>query len=253
MYQKILEQIGLSSKEAKVYNALLEHGETTPQTLASETKLNRVTTYAVLKSLAEKELVSQIKKAGKIHYRIEHPSKLEEFIQNQKEKIDQNEKSLASALPSLISNYNLVLQKPGVKYFEGIEGLKKVYLDTLNEKKEILAILTPEEIHPEIHNWLKKIYVKKRTQKGIFAKVIVSSNNPKNEYIKRDKQEFRESLVVSKKYFFGIEMDIYDNKVAFMNYNIREAPIGIIIENKIIAQTMRNFFNLIWDTLSKST
>ncbi|MBU2442745.1 MAG: helix-turn-helix domain-containing protein, partial [Nanoarchaeota archaeon] len=61
----ILEDLGLSEAEAKVYLALLETGSTLAGPIIKKTGLHRGTTYQILQRLIEKGLVSYVIKAGK--------------------------------------------------------------------------------------------------------------------------------------------------------------------------------------------
>ena len=57
---KILTEIGLNEKQAKVYLAVLELGGSKVTEIAALSKVHRVTVYDILKSLMEKGLVSSI-------------------------------------------------------------------------------------------------------------------------------------------------------------------------------------------------
>ncbi len=249
MYEAILTQLGLSKKEAKIYEALLQSGESRPKELSKETNLKRATVYAVLDSLEGKKLVLRFKKNKKIHYKIEHPSQLAELIENEKEKISQIKKNLDSALPNLISLYNLASTKPGIKYFEGIKGVKEIYKDTLKEKTIIYAFLAANAPHPAILKWLEQFYVKKRVEKKIKALVIASQSPEARKYQKKDQDTLRETVLVpSKKFPFEMEIDIYArNKVAFISYKEDEL-FGFIVQSPAVYKTIKSIFNLIWAT-----
>ena len=64
---KILENNGLSEKEAKVYLTLLELKEALPSSISRRSGIKRPTTYVVLDQLQKKGLVSYVKK-GKWQY-----------------------------------------------------------------------------------------------------------------------------------------------------------------------------------------
>ena len=72
----IFKKLGLSDKEAHVYLSLLEHGTSSVRSLAASTKLNRGTTYDILKKLREVGLASFFHKNTKQHFVAEDPEKI---------------------------------------------------------------------------------------------------------------------------------------------------------------------------------
>ncbi|MBU1270375.1 MAG: helix-turn-helix domain-containing protein [Nanoarchaeota archaeon] len=71
----ILEDLGLSEAEAKVYLALLETGSTLAGPIIKKTGLHRGTTYQILQRLIEKGLVSYVIKAGKRYFEATDPNR----------------------------------------------------------------------------------------------------------------------------------------------------------------------------------
>lgn len=242
-----LETLGLTKKEADVYELLLKLGEVPAGQIIKESKLKRATVYKVLGSLEEKGLVTKKDVEKIIHFRPESPTQLTELAERQYKNLERAKDSLQTVIPELLSSYTLAVEKPIVTTFEGVEGLKKIYLDTLKEGKPIYAVLQTAEVNEELYQWLIKSYAKQRTKLGITAKVIIASGKWSEEYQKTDKKELRETILVpSEKFPFKHEVDIYGDKVAFINYKKGEALIGIIIKNKAIAETMKAWFDLAW-------
>jgi len=251
MKKSTLLDLGFSQNEAIVYETLLKTGELIPTEIAQKTGLSRVNAYALLKGLVKKGVAEEFEKKKKLHYRLEPPQKLLDWAGERKKSLEDSEKALSSFLPALISDYNLSHNKPGVVYYEGLEGIKKIYEDTLREKpEEILAFLEPQEVDPRLYKWLTEYYVKRRVREKIPAKVIVALDKPSHEYVEKDKEELRKTKTIKKaRYPFKIEVDVYGEKVAFINYHQKGRLTGIIIDNKSIAQSMRSIFHLVWDNL----
>lgn len=78
MFIKELQEIGLDKKEAAIYLAGLELGETTVQRIAQKARVNRTTAYRILEILREKGLISSYKKKGGTVIYAENPKKLYE-------------------------------------------------------------------------------------------------------------------------------------------------------------------------------
>lgn len=243
-----LENLGLTAKEAGLYELLLKLGEVPAGEIIKASKLKRATAYKVLYSLEQKGLVSKKDFKKKIHFRPEQPSKLLDLAENQYRALERAKDDLQSFLPQLTSEYIMSVERPVVTTFEGLEGLKQIYEDTLKEKKPIYAVVQTAEVEPEMYKWLSGDYVKRRAKAKIWAKVIVSSGKWSDTYSKKDSEEYRESITVPGHQFpFQHEVDIYGDKVAFINYKKGEALIGIVIRHPQIAQTMKAWFDLAWE------
>lgn len=242
-----LLEIGLNKKEALILETLLGEVELPVAEIAQKTTLKRPTAYAILEELFKKGLVDKYDKNLKTYFRAQHPLKIREFLTNEAAKLKTSEAKLEAILPALISQFNLVQHRPGLHFYEGIEGIKKVYEDTLKQPTTIYALVATEQPHPEIGRWVREVYVKRRLRQKIKAYVIASSALEAAEYQKLDTKELRETIIVPKDQFpFEIEIDIYaDSKVAFISYQTKEL-IGVIMESPAIYKTMKAFFDLAW-------
>ena len=144
--QSVYKEIGLNENEITVYNLLLEYGELSPPKITALTSINRQNSYAILKALLEKGLVEEGIRKNKLIYRPLHPQKLVEYIEYKKKNTQLAEEALRSALPELSSLYHLSTNKPGITFFEGLEGVKKIYEDILKEKpEELLVFRSPHD------------------------------------------------------------------------------------------------------------
>ncbi len=247
MKNSILETIGLSEKEATLYELLLESGEKPAGVLAARAHMKRASAYHALYGLQEKGLVSSREKGKKIHFRLEPPDRLVAMADREAHRREQAKNDLLAMIPAYMSAYVLSVEKPIVTMFEGVKGLKEIYQDTLREKKPIYAVLTTAVVEPELFRWLTTSYGKIRAQKNIKAQVIVSSGTWVKEYEQKNSEELRETIQVPHSLFpFQHEVDIYGNKVAFINYKKGEPLIGVVIHNEQIAKTMKAWFDLAW-------
>lgn len=253
MFKEVLKDSGLENKEPIVYDSLLHLGDSPAADIINHSGLKRGIVYKTLDDLEKKGLVKKYQKNKKTYFKPEHPYKLSEIVETELQEAQNHKLTLQTYLPQILSTFNVTENKPGVKVFEGIEGIKEVYKDTLLEKpEEILGILQTSEVEPAIYKWLTTYYAPQRAKEGIWAKVITTADKKLEQYIDRNEEEKRETRVVPKKKFpVAIEMNIYGNKVAFMNFKKGESHIGIIINNKLIADTMRALFSLAWEDAEK--
>jgi sugar-specific transcriptional regulator TrmB len=246
-FGEIFSKVGLTAEQAQIYESLLEHGPQSASELATSTPVKRTYAYSVCADLVKKGLIAQELRGRTTVFRALSPQQLITEAQTQKLKAELAQKELENILPTLKSKYNLAENKPVVTYFEGVEGIKKVYQDTLSEKQPIDALVQTSEVHPEIYRWVTQEYVKARIAAGIAVRAIVASGEKTEKYTELDKKELRETKVVDSTSFpFKHEINIYGTKLAIINHNKTAQLIGIIIDNPHIATTFRSWFDLTW-------
>jgi sugar-specific transcriptional regulator TrmB len=234
--EEILGQLGFSDNETKIYLAALEMGTASAQDIAKKAELKRTTGYSVLSYLVNRGVVGKTIIKNKTRFVAESPEKLLNLVNEIKINI-------TKVLPQLEAVYNKNETKPKITFFEGHNAIHNVYEDTLKEKpKEILEWNTNAFFNrfPKDYN-----YIEKRIALGIRAKRIAGKGSQwdtTHKYL--DAKELAETLVVPKDLFDPqIEVNIYNNKVAFMNYSDN---MSVIIESKAIADSMRQAYELSW-------
>lgn len=234
--EKLLKQLGFSTNEAKIYLASLETGLSSAQKIAQKAELQRTTTYSVLEALVKRGVIAKTKERGKSRFLAEPPEKLT-FL------LTELQTQLKNSLPELNAIYNQGEVKPKIIFYEGEQAIQKVYDDTLIEKPDEIL-----EWNTNAYFENKKVdskYIEKRIAKNIRAKRIAGQGSYWDTYHKkRDEKELSETLIVPKEKFNpGIEVNIYNNKIAFLNY---AENMSVIIESKAIAEAMKQVYDLSW-------
>lgn len=233
---EILIKLGFSEKEAKLYLACLELGAGTVVEISRKSDITRGSAYDVLEEMLDKGYVSKLHKDRHMIFSPVDPEVL-------KKRFEERIRNFEMALPELKGLFNKQ-SRPKVRYFEGLEGIKRVYEDTLTATTEILNYANSREIR--IH-WptYDNDYVKQRVKKQIFLKGIAPDDDYGLKVKKDDRHCLRETrLLTSKDFSFTNEINIYDNKVAITSY--QNELIGIIIESQEIADTQRDIFKMAW-------
>ncbi|MBI2639068.1 hypothetical protein HYW83_05770 [Candidatus Peregrinibacteria bacterium] len=238
---KVVKHIGLTDKEARVYLACLELGSTGVAEIARRARINRVTAYDVLEKLMKKGMVNTFLKAGIRLYDATDPQMVAaEFKRRQHD--------FLKALPDLRRLRGDTIH-PRIRYFEGLDGVKAIYEDTLSSKTEILNYSNSKEIRDHWQNYDEE-YVTKRVKHKIYLRGISPADEHGAWVHEHDKKYFREiRLVPADQFTFTNEINIYDDKVAIISY--KDKPlIGMIIESLEIANTQRDIFKMAWEFAS---
>lgn len=133
MYQEIFEGIGLSPNEAKIYEALVERGESSISDIAVIAKVHRRNAYDAIQRLIDKGLCFQIFSTKENRYNAVDPDKLAELIA-------EKQNLLAQALPTLKKKFAERLVAEEAYIYRGFEGLKNVWRDVIRVGKESFFI-----------------------------------------------------------------------------------------------------------------
>lgn len=237
--ERLLEQLGFSQNETKIYLAALALGLNSAQNIAKKAGLQRTTTYSVLGYLVKRGVVAKSVVRGKTRFLAEPPTKLLSLF-------TELQAQLKSALPELEAIYNKSETKPKILFYEGVGAVQKVYDDTLMVKpEEILEWNTDAYFKFDRHK-VDPHYIDKRVKLGIKAKRIAGKGSGWDTKHKRyDTAELSETAIVPKDIFWPeIEVNIYGSKIAFLNY---AENMSVIIESKAIAEAMRQAYQLSWE------
>ncbi len=240
MLENVLKTIGLSPKEIKVYETLLQGGKSTPAQLLQKVNLKRGDLYNVLKKLEKKQLIYHLPEEKKLTYVPSPPEKAEQMLKH----LERSVELAKSGLPLLYSLYNLGVGKPGIRFFQGIEGIKEVFNDSLTAKTEILAYSDNDGLLRTIKKYAIW-YAAERRRRKIWERAIVPDTPVAKAYIASyDMAVTRIKFVPHETFKFSLEMNIYDNKVFYVTF--REPYIAVIIEDQAVADTQRAIFELSW-------
>ena len=160
-FSALIEKLWLNKNEAKVYEILVTNGAQNIKSLARLVpNISRTNLYNVLKSLEEKELIGSGGEQKK-EFKANSPYALAAYVADEKRKADEAEKIAQTILPSLNDLFKASTGRPTVRVFEGFEGIKQVYEDTLKENKPIYAFLELKESNPQVYRWLRSNYAQR--------------------------------------------------------------------------------------------
>ncbi len=232
----------MSEKEATVYVALLELGRGTVAQIGRKAGINRTTGYDILDSLANKGLVNVSGKEPKSEYIAEPPEAVVRYLKKESETATERITKAEAFLPELRS-VHATQNRPRIKFYEGTEGLKQVYEDTLTSTEPIRAYANADEAQKGIPNYFPEYY-KRRARKNIPIRAIVPKTPGgivRNAFDTEEKREV--AFVPSDKYYFSPEINIYDNKIMIASWREK---LGVIIESAEIAEAMKKIFELAW-------
>lgn len=225
----------------------------TASQIAEQTGQQRSSVYYVLDQLTTNGLILKNKEEGsKTYFSAEHPSVLKRYIEQRRQRIEQSGKQLDAVMNNIVSTYNLAYEKPGITFFEGEEGLKRVFEDIYaNDKDEVIGCVDLEKLEEAFPSELQKTLIPKRVRGKLHATTLLVDSPAAKQTKDRDHLENRSSVLVDGKRFpLPAEIDIYKNKVAMLSFE-KGSFVGVVIENESIATTLRSIFQMAWESNAK--
>lgn len=243
---KELKEIGLTEGEIKVYEALLDLGESTKTKIAERSNVSPSKIYDVLHRLKEKGLVSMVKKQGIAHFSAANPELIRDYLQQKQEKIKHEQKLADQLIPTLLLKYQKTEQDADVEVFYGWKGMKTCFDDIVKtlEKGDTNYIFGASTGHDsqQADIFFQQYYPKKKN-KGFATKIIF------NENVRSNKTRTKPFLEKPNQMRFlhhdtFTEINLYKNTVLFIM--LFKKPIIIRIKSKEAADSFRKFFETMW-------
>ena len=233
----ILEDLGLTFTEIKIYLALLELGSASAGTILEKSKLPNSTMHRDLNSLIEKGLVDYILEGKRKIYQATNPEHFLNFIEDKKKRFEE-------ILPELKEKQRIVKEKESASVYKGIRGIKEVYSIMINAKGKEYNTFGGGPITAEIMGftwWLnlhKRRVANKLPSRQVFdesvrwgGKEIKKNSLTRIRYVDKEFAQFQETVIVG-------------DYVAIVVFS--ENPYAFLIKDKNVADGYRKHFELLW-------
>jgi sugar-specific transcriptional regulator TrmB len=243
MYKEILEEIGLSQNEAKIYEALLNLGIASAPEISAQTGVHKRNIYDTLPRLLKKGLIYNIADPKENKYGLVEPNKLSDLIWEKDSK-------LKSILPAIQAQYKKHSTKEAVYIYKGKEGFKNYLRDILKVGEDVYFIGAKggwfdQDLQIFIQRFLNEAKKKKIKYHHIFD-AEVKTLAP--EILKSVGKSYK---FLPKKYSTTGAIDIFgDRVVTFSGLNLKDITDDVtlvVIVNRELADCYRTWFKFIWD------
>lgn len=242
MDQRILEEIGLANSEIKVYRALLRTGSVRVGELMKEVTLHRSRVYDAINRLIEKGLVSYFIRNNIKYFEASDPEKLVSYIEEQREKLNQKEKSVKRLIPELRKRVSPMKPHAEAHVFLGKEGFKAVRKDVLRQGQDIYMIgaIGKED---EYVKYFFPGFDRERVKNNMKWKMLFD-HEVRNK--KMTKLGLMDCRFLPKGFSTPAIVNIYGDRVVTVLWKGDE-PICFMLINKEIADSYRKWFELMWN------
>lgn len=236
---EILESLGLTKQEIKIYKVLLDNGPSLVGIIANKSEVHRRNIYDCLERLVKKGLVGYMKENNKKVYSVSNPKIILEKLEKRKENFE-------NILPSILEKYNVEIEKKETLFFRGKEGLKQIFEDQLIVGEEILVNGANCDVDETLKFFFPR-YNRIRKEKNIKCRMIFDKKFKDEKKLSSKLKEIPLSKIkfISNFNKSPTSQYIYGNNVAIVVWS--ENPLAILIRQKEIAQGFKDSFEIMWN------
>lgn len=245
---EILQQLGLSPNEAKIYEALLDLKEAGVGEISSRAEIHRRNVYDAINRLIDKGLIFPILTKGENLYSPVDPDKLLELV---KEK----ETILNKALPGLRQKYEQRVGSQEAYIYRGIEGFKNYMRDLLRVGEDAYFIGAKLGwFDPRLKTFREQFFKEVKRKKIKFYHIFDHEVKEKQaEEIKKLQENYR---FLPKKYSTNSGIDIFgDYVVTFTGLHFKRLDDNgtlFVLRDKQLAESYKTWFQFMYDMCKKN-
>ncbi|MBU2561810.1 MAG: hypothetical protein KKD17_05930 [Nanoarchaeota archaeon] len=242
MDTSILEDLGLTRAEIKVYMSLLELGTSSAGQILEKSGLQNSVVHRALNSLIEKGLISFILEGKRKIYQAIDPENFYDFIEAKKKRFDE-------ILPELKQKQKLARKITFGEIFKGKRGINQMYLTLLNSGgKEYNTFGGGSQVTYDVmgETWWKNLHAKRIAKKipcrQVFDETIRKFGDALNKkpltnirFLSKEHAQLQETVIIGD--YVGIAI-------------FTENPYGVLIKDKVVADGYRKQFEILWNKAS---
>jgi len=237
--REVLGEIGLSEREITIYMAMIKVGENTASQISQVAKMNRITTYTLLKSLKEKGYCSIYQKNNIQYFKPIRPEQILGLLEEKKKRIK-------ILLPEINKNLSPISDKPEISLFEGKKGLAAMFdllLKDAENKREVLGygnVSCAEKVFQQQSTFWRKTRLEKKIKMRAVSDSLGDIEH-RSPAIWKKITEVRTNKDFAK---LGTYTIITENYVS--HSTLKEGIFGILIKSKEIAAKEKLVFENFW-------
>ena len=245
MHEETLMELGLSLNEARIYEALVDLGEASVNTISIKTRINRSNVYDAMERLCEKGLATELFIKSQKYFKSVHPRRLLELLKEKQEGVER-------ILPNLAKKFETNKQEEEAYFYRGIEAYKNYMFDILKEKKPYYCIGGKGMWFDDRLKYFRLKFDRERQKSKVsFTHIFdeemkIKTKEPlkfKSNTYKFLPKKYCSKLTIE---FFGDQTVIYAGEEFG---KLKEDPTVFVIKSKDITDGFKKIYQFIWDKL----
>lgn len=242
MEDTILEKIGLTNAESRVYMTLVRIGKSTIGDIIKEAKVSNSKVYDILDRLNKKGLVGIVIENNRRTFEAKEPLRLQELIDKRKNDVSEVENSIPQ-IAKLMQYHEKIQEAEILQGINGIKSFTEMILAKMIKGDTFYIMGAPKESIEQLAGYFQEWH-ERREKKGIKCKILYNSDYSKEWIAKRKKTPHTEVRLLPEMIRTPVLVDISKDYVATILFG--DKPLCILIKNKKIAESYIQYFELLW-------
>jgi sugar-specific transcriptional regulator TrmB len=241
------KEIGLTTRDKRVYEALLLNPGASLRKIAESTNINRGSVYESIKDLTSTGLVGSVQAGQRQQFIAQEPGLIVDLLQERRQAAVDAERA-ANRYIARLSHEQPETDSPSFAvYYEGDEGIAAILRDVLktmraSESKHYYAISTKRIREYMYHNY--RNYTQQRIKANIQVSVIAVGEGGEKDFLS-NRVWLPEADVNTNCYTL-----MYETKTAFISLSDENILSGIVIDNEGVTNLQKLEFVRLWDQLT---
>lgn len=248
-----LREIGLDSKESKLYLACLKNEQNSPASLVRQTGFKRTTVYFYLDRLQQKGLITEkVKGRRKTITAISPEISLMDLQSTVEEKVSQQKKALQNLIPQLKKMVQERIETTQFHLYEGKAGVHPISDILIKEKKDNYWFGAVENFTDIIDNdIIYRNFTLPRMKQRTTGYAITDRRVLKNKRASETLGNFRQFRFLDEIFSLPAGYIICGDYTIIGVKHDKQVKF-ILIKDSLVAELMRTVFMLLWDRMPKS-
>lgn len=246
MDERILQKIGLTNSEIKVYEALLELGRSSTGKITEKANIASSKIYEILEKLIDKGLVSYIYEGSIKKFEAAPPERILDYFEEKEKEMQEQKEQLKKILPELKLKQELQEKVSEASIFKGIKGVATAYedvLQTMKKGEEYYVIGSIQTFEPYLR-FIRKYHMR-RAEAGIKVKILFSAQG--KEWEKNLKGiPLTKIKITDTPFLTAAIIVVYKQKTMIITSTKNDITL-FRIEDNDLADSFRNSFNEMWE------
>ncbi len=236
--ENILEWIGLSKNEAKIYITVLNIGKSGVTEISKKSNIKRTTIYSYINPLLEKSYLKRSIHGKRTFFIAESPKRLLEIFEAKKT-------DFLKKLPFLEEIYNNNAPKPKVELYEWKKQVKDAYRRMETSWVKVFSFFSPEKFNAIVWEEFEEELESISSKHGTTAKTLLKNDPFWKRHIKNP-HTWNNSKLLPQDFDLEVDINIVKDTVILISFDPLQA---IFIKNKFFADFFKNLHNYFWKIL----
>ncbi len=245
--EQVLQELGLTPSEIKVYLALLDLGDSTRGDIVNKSGISGSKIYDILEKLKDKGLISIYDQNQVRHFKPVNPKQILNYIDGKKEEVNKIEQDAKLILPMLLVKFNSTAKEQEVELLNGLKGLEILFreqIDLLNTGETCYVIGGTKGAEEEpVVAFFQKIHLL-REGKRIKTKMLYNLRQKVTTERFYSSKRYPHTETRYIKHTSPVAIDIYKDRTVIIIFS--DTITAIHIKSEDVAKSFKEYFELLW-------